>query len=216
VSKAYRNELKRRLIQTSGGQEDYMGFQTKCVSKFGPAAGLFIRQLVYWVGKEHDQKGWIYKTQHDMEEETGLSRWHQEKARNVLVSQGVLEEKLRGLPRRLWYWVDLEALLNVMETPHSTLNQWARKQEKDAIKTTNERDSFSQDSTISQVSTTNHTEEIDIMARASRNGSTWPDPVFCTRCYENVSTDCSSSVLPLASSTFLARSAAFANCAGVW
>src|SRR5215204_3774901 len=45
---------------------------------------------------------------------------------------------------------------------------------------------------------------------------TWPDPVFCTRCYESVSTDSSSSGLPLASSTFLARSAVFANCAGVW
>src|SRR5215204_4958156 len=42
----------------------------------------------------------------------------------------------------------------------------------------------------------------------------WPDPVFCTRCYESVSTDSSSSGLPLASSTFLARSAVFANCAG--
>ena len=44
----------------------------------------------------------------------------------------------------------------------------------------------------------------------------WPDPVFCTRCYESVSTDSSSFGLPLASSTFLSRSAAPANCAGVW
>jgi putative transposase len=45
--------------------------------------------------------------------------------------------------------------------------------------------------------------------------SDWPDPVFCTRCYESVSTDSSSSVLP-PSSTFLSRSAASVNCAGVW
>jgi hypothetical protein len=79
-----------------------------------------------------------------------------------------LREDRRGLPRRLWYWVDLEALLNVMETPHSTLNQWARKQEKNAIKTTNERDSLSRDSI------TEHTDEIDSTAPASRNGSTHP------------------------------------------
>jgi hypothetical protein len=42
----------------------------------------------------------------------------------------------------------------------------------------------------------------------------WPDPVFCTRCYESVSTDSSSSGLP-AFSTFLSRSAATANSAGV-
>jgi transcriptional regulator with XRE-family HTH domain len=42
----------------------------------------------------------------------------------------------------------------------------------------------------------------------------WPDPIFCTRCYESVSTDSSSSGLP-AFSTFLSRSAAAANSAGV-
>ena len=42
----------------------------------------------------------------------------------------------------------------------------------------------------------------------------WPDPVFCTRCYESVSTDSSSSGFP-PSSTLLSRSVASANCAGV-
>jgi hypothetical protein len=43
----------------------------------------------------------------------------------------------------------------------------------------------------------------------------WPDPVICTRCYESVSTDFSSSGFS-PSSTFLSRSAATANSAGVW
>ena len=42
----------------------------------------------------------------------------------------------------------------------------------------------------------------------------WPDPVFCTRCYESVSTDSSSSGFS-ASFTFVSRSAATANSAGV-
>jgi hypothetical protein len=46
------------------------------------------------------------------------------------------------------------------------------------------------------------------------NTWSWPDPVFCTRCYESVSTDSSSSGLP-AFSTFLSRLAATANSAGV-
>src|SRR5215207_4276370 len=44
----------------------------------------------------------------------------------------------------------------------------------------------------------------------------WPDPVFCTRCYESVSTDSSSSSSPPASSIFLSRLAAATNSAGVW
>ena len=43
----------------------------------------------------------------------------------------------------------------------------------------------------------------------------WADPVFCTRCYESVSTDSSSSGFP-AFSTLPSRSAAAANSAGVW
>src|SRR5919112_488456 len=168
MKQSHREELKRRLIRNDDGVLDFLTFEAQCVRKFGPAAGIFIRQLVYWVGKEHDPEGWIYKTQREMEEETGLSRHHQEKARNILLSQGVLMEDRRGLPRRLWYWVDLEALLNVMETPHSTLNQWARKQENNAAETTNEWES------ASRGSITEHTDEIDSMARASRNGSTVP------------------------------------------
>jgi hypothetical protein len=168
MNQSYREELKRRLIQSDAGKVDYRDFEARCVRKFGPAAGIFTRQLVYWVGKERDQEGWIYKTRREMENETGLSRHHQEKARSILVSKGVIKVRKKGVPGRLWYWVDLEALLNVMKTPHSTLNQWARKQEKNAAETTNERDSFSRDST------TDHTEEIDSMARASRNGSTYP------------------------------------------
>ena len=58
-----------------------------------------------------------------MEMETGLSRKHQEKARKILRSKGVIEEQKKGVPRRLWYLVDLEALLRIMQTPNSTMNQ---------------------------------------------------------------------------------------------
>jgi DNA invertase Pin-like site-specific DNA recombinase len=42
----------------------------------------------------------------------------------------------------------------------------------------------------------------------------WPDPVFCTKRYESVSTDSNSSVLP-PSSTLLSRPTPIANSAGV-
>ena len=45
-------------------------------------------------------------------------------------------------------------------------------------------------------------------------GRKWPDPVFCTRCYESVSTDSSSSVFP-AFSSLPPRSAAATNSAGL-
>jgi DNA-binding transcriptional regulator YdaS (Cro superfamily) len=103
-----------------------------------------------------------------MTDETGLSRRHQERARKVLLSQGVVQEDKRGIPRRLWYWIDFAALVGIMEDPHSTLNQWARKQEKNAAETTNEMDSANRNSI------TDHADEIDSMAQASRIDSTHP------------------------------------------
>jgi hypothetical protein len=165
MNQSYREVLKRRLVCNDAGEVDYLTFDARCIRKFGPAAGTFLRQLVYWVGKQHDREGWIHKTQYEMEQETGLSRHFQEKARNILVSQGVLKERKKGVPRKLWYWVDLEALLEVMETPYSTLNQWARKQKNNAAESTKIREGVSQDHT------TEHADEIDSTARASRKGS---------------------------------------------
>jgi hypothetical protein len=162
MSQAHRDELKDRLIRNRFGQEDYLDFENRCVRKFGPAAGIFLRQLFYWTGKQHDPEGWIYKTQSEMEQETGLARKQQEKARKILCKYGVLEEVKRGVPCRLWYRVDLEALLRFMESPHSTMNQWKRKQDNShATKTADEGNSSSRDGI------TEHTDEVDSTILAS-------------------------------------------------
>jgi hypothetical protein len=127
MSQSYREKLKSKVICNDSGEESYLEFNARCIRKFGPAAGTFLRQLIYWTGKEHDLEGWIYKTQAEMDQETGLSRKQQEKARKILRNAGVLGEIKKRTPRRLHYRVDLEALLGVMETPHSTMNQWRRK-----------------------------------------------------------------------------------------
>jgi hypothetical protein len=156
MSHPHRDALKDRLIRNEAGVEDYLDFQKRCVRRVGPVAGIFIRQLLFWTGKQHDPKGWIYKTQPEMEQETGLSRRQQEKARKILCKYGVLEEDKRGLPRRLWYRVDLEALLRFMESPNSTMNQWRRNQDNgEATNPANEGFSFSRDSI------TEHTDEDD-------------------------------------------------------
>jgi hypothetical protein len=125
--------------------------------------------LVYWTGKEHDSEGWIYKTQSEMEKETGLSRYWQRKARKILRSHGVKKEDLRGIPGKLWYWVDLEALSRFMETPYSTLNQWARQHgPNDTTKTSDEEYGSSRDSI------TEHTDEVDTAIPTSEYGNSVP------------------------------------------
>jgi hypothetical protein len=140
ITKLERNAVKNRLLlttvkdQRTGREmqvEDYFVFQARCISKFGLAAGVYVRQLVFWEGKGQDPEGWIYKSEDEMEAETGLRRRAQREARKVLTTCEVLEEKRKGVPCRLFYRVNLERLLGVLEAPGSTLNQWKRGTKKD-------------------------------------------------------------------------------------
>jgi len=74
----------------------------------GIPEGLFLAQLIYWQGKQKSKDGWIYKTQDDWEEETGLGRRSQQGARATLVQKGFIDEKYEGIPRQLYYKLKAE------------------------------------------------------------------------------------------------------------
>ncbi|HZO87316.1 MAG TPA: hypothetical protein VFB38_03185 [Chthonomonadaceae bacterium] len=80
----------------------------------GASAGLFLSQLWYWHDKGADPDGWIYKTQSEIEEETCLTRWEQETARKALRQHGLVEEQKRGLPAKLYYRVNIAAVLEAI------------------------------------------------------------------------------------------------------
>jgi hypothetical protein len=73
-------------------------------------AALFLSQIGYWSDKGAHHSGWIWKTEEEMTDETGLSRSEQQTARALLVWTGVLEEKRKGVPARMWFKIDWEML----------------------------------------------------------------------------------------------------------
>ncbi len=75
-------------------------------------AALLLSQLCYWADKGHDPDGWLYKTQAELEAETGMGRREQETARRVLRAAGILAERKAGTPARLYFRVDFEALVD--------------------------------------------------------------------------------------------------------
>lgn len=86
---------------------------------FVPLAGsvggaVFMSQLLHWSDKGHDQNGWIYKTQEEWTAETYLSRREQDSARDTLKKNGILEEKKAGIPARLYYRIDFDALATAL------------------------------------------------------------------------------------------------------
>lgn len=76
----------------------------------GITGALMLSQCVYWHGRTSDKEGWFYKSQADWEVETGMTRREQETARKRLETAGFLEEERKGVPARLFFRVNVEAL----------------------------------------------------------------------------------------------------------
>lgn len=78
-------------------------------------ATIFFGQALYWSDKTGDAQGWFWKTQDDWATETGLSPDEQTSARKKLRGIGVLREEFRGIPRKLWFRLDLDRFEELVE-----------------------------------------------------------------------------------------------------
>lgn len=86
----------------------------------GVKSALMLGQLIYWSKRTKDVDGWVYKTQKEWEEETGLTRREQETARKMLVERKVIEEKLAKSPAKLHYRIHPQFAQNVQTRLHET------------------------------------------------------------------------------------------------
>lgn len=86
------------------------------IKVFGSAKlAIMWSQIAYWKDKTNDKDGWIYKTQVEMYEETGLTRKEQDKAREIGRKLEVLEDKVMGTPPKIHYRVNLEKTVELIE-----------------------------------------------------------------------------------------------------
>ena len=82
--------------------------------------GYMLSQAFYWSKRTTTPDGWFWKTQKEWQKETRLTRREQDSARKILLglydSEGnpVWEEKLKGVPAKLHFRLNLEALYRVM------------------------------------------------------------------------------------------------------
>lgn len=73
--------------------------------------GLMLSQAIYWQGRASKEGcGWWYKTREEWYAETMMNRTEQEAVRRKLKSIGLMDEERRGLPARLYYRINLDAL----------------------------------------------------------------------------------------------------------
>lgn len=79
-------------------------------------AALLLSNAIYWTNRlPPERDGWFYKTRVDWEKETGLTRREQDKARQQLIENGLLEVRRSKVSEdecvtALWFRVNLDAL----------------------------------------------------------------------------------------------------------
>ena len=94
----------------------------------GVIAEVFFEQIFYWQDKTDSNLG-VYKTQEELEVETGLSRKEQETARKLLSEKGVLIDTYKRLEHRLYYKIDCDKLdellaaLSNVQNEHSPMSE---------------------------------------------------------------------------------------------
>lgn len=96
----------------------------------GVIAEIFFEQIFYWQDKADPVLG-VYKTQEELEIETGLSRKEQETARKLLREKGVLIETHKRLEHRMYYKIDCEKLDKLLATLANDTNEHSRMPESD-------------------------------------------------------------------------------------
>lgn len=87
-------------------------------------AALMLSQAVYWQKRNKDG-AWWFQTQEKWEDETGLTRREQETARKALRGLPFWKEELRGLPGKLYFFLDLELLLELVAFGETSLHKSA-------------------------------------------------------------------------------------------
>ena len=87
-------------------------------------AGLMLSQAMYWTTRTEDS-GWFYKSAKAWQEEVGLSRAELDGARELLRTQKLIDEEVRGFPAKVHYRVNLAQL-------QSALSQLAENKHTDA------------------------------------------------------------------------------------
>lgn len=77
-------------------------------------AALLWSQLYYWCDRGSSPV-WIYKTNDELMEETGLSRHQLQAAKTLLLDAELVAVEYRGWPRKTYYHVDIPALLRLFQ-----------------------------------------------------------------------------------------------------
>jgi hypothetical protein len=116
-------------------------------------------QLYYWKDKGSDPNGWIYKTQEELYNETGLTRRNQATARKKAIEMGIMEENRRGENGKMHFRITEEH----EEALITMIDQYLEKKQKTLFEQEKEEEQFSMDKELQKLDE-NERREMNIIA----------------------------------------------------
>jgi hypothetical protein len=132
-------------------------------------AALMLSQALYWAQRSTSEDGSFYKTMEDWEEETALSRFEQEGARRVLRALGFWHEERRGMPAKLYFRIDLEAL-------EKALSELIAENQQSSMRKTSNHDCYSAANMFAMNQQSNKRTEITTEITTETTTTTPPTP----------------------------------------
>lgn len=118
------HKITKDAIEALRGLGRPIAYHPQIARIFGKTSiGIFISQFLYWSDKGSKDNGWIYKSQEEIEEETGISYKSQVSIRRRLKALEILKEKRvqisgRGTPLCFKFdWEKLSFWLNGKNSP---------------------------------------------------------------------------------------------------
>lgn len=88
------------------------------IKEFGADAALLLSEIALWQDMSGD---WVFRTQAQIEEETGIKSKIQKKCVELLKNKGILKTKKQGLPARLYYLIDEKQLTKFIQNGQTSL-----------------------------------------------------------------------------------------------
>jgi hypothetical protein len=79
----------------------------------GRDEALFVQQIAHWADWSKND-GWVFRTKEELNEELYMPPSTQYRVRGRLKKLGVLEEELRGMPRKLFYRVNFDKIESLL------------------------------------------------------------------------------------------------------
>lgn len=133
------------------------------------SGAVFLSQACFWNERTTSDDGFFYKSAEEWEQETGIPQRSQDRIRKTLRKTGILIERRRSVPARLYFKVNVEALLALLA------NQDSPSGESRLDKNANQDSPSGESLLLTETTTETTTHRASAAKPAAKRATSWPE-----------------------------------------